>query len=110
MALKPYSDKRRGVMMTAKQLAVLKALVRCNPDGSLLDVHQLIERTAPGTTRGAMICTLRHLFAHGLVREDELVIRRSRKVRTLAATDAGKALVRPANLPFGAFQSQRRTP
>ena len=101
MALTPYTDKRRGVMMTAKQHAVLKALVKGNSDGSLLDVWQLIEATAPGTTRGAMICTLRHLVAHGLVREDELVIRRSRKVRTLAATDAGRDLVRPAALPAG---------
>lgn len=101
MALTPYSDKRRGVMMTAKQFAVLKALVRGNPDGSLLDVWQLIEATAPGTTRGAMICTLRHLAAHGLVREDALVMRRSRKVRTLAATDAGREIVRPGKLPAG---------
>ncbi|SFJ51076.1 hypothetical protein SAMN03159338_1613 [Sphingomonas sp. NFR04] len=99
MALKPYAEKRRGLMMTSKQHAVLKALVKGNPDGSLLDVHQLIEATAPGTTRGAMICTLRHLVAHGLVREDGLVLRRSRKVRTLAATDAGRDLVRPTALP-----------
>lgn len=101
MALRPYGDKRRGVMMTPKQFAVLKALVKGNTDGSLLDVWQLIEATAPGTTRGAMICTLRHLFAHGLVREDELVMRRSRKVRTLAATDAGREIVRPSKLPAG---------
>ena len=99
MALMPFDPKRRGPMLTPKQMAVLKALVKGNSDGSLLDVHQLIELTAPGTTRGSMICTLRHLAMHDLVREDELVVRRSRKVRTLAATDKRRDLVRPAALP-----------
>lgn len=97
----PLPAKKRSPLLTAKQMAILKALVKRNADGSCLDVYQLIESTAPGTTRGAMICSLRHLAMHDLVREDELVIRRSRKARTYAVTDAGLELVRPSGLPTG---------
>lgn len=73
----------------------MHALIKRNPDGSLLDVMQLIDAVAPGTSRGAMLCSLRHLAAHGLVREDALVTRRKRSLRTYAATTAGYALFRP---------------
>lgn len=82
-------------MVTSKQVAILRALVKRNVDGSYLDVKELIERSAPGTTRGAMICSLRHLNMHGLVREDELVTRRGRRVRTYAVTQKGLNLIRP---------------
>lgn len=91
--------KKRPPMVTPKQLAILKALVKRNPDGSYLDVKELIERTAPGTARGSMICSLRHLHMHGLIREDELVTRRGRRVRTYAATQKGMTLIKPTALP-----------
>lgn len=78
-----------------KQTAIMHALIKRNPDGSLLDVMQLIDAVAPGTSRGAMLCSLRHLAAHGLLREDALVTRRKRSLRTYAATTAGYALFRP---------------
>jgi hypothetical protein len=85
-------------MVTPKQIAILRELVKRNPDGSYLDVQELIQRCAPGTTRGAMICSLRHMAMHDLVREDELVTRRGRRVRTYAATQKGVNLIRPAAL------------
>jgi hypothetical protein len=38
------------------------------------------------------------LHMHGLVREDELVTRRGRRVRTYAATQKGINLIRPNGL------------
>lgn len=98
MSLLPLDPKKRPPLVTTKQVAILKALVKRNADGSYLDVKELIERTAPGTTRGAMICSLRHLHMHGLVREDDLVTRRGRRVRTYAATQKGVDLIRPNGL------------
>lgn len=98
MSLIPLAPKKRPVMLTPKQTGILKALVRRNADGTLLDVQELISAVAPGTTRGAMICSLRHLHMHGLVREDGLMTRRGRRVRTYAATDRGADLVRPSKL------------
>lgn len=87
--------KRLPPKMTPKQVEIMKALIRRNPDGSLLDVIQLIDIVTPGKTRGSMLCSLRHLAAHGLVREDKLVCRRKRSLRTFCATTAGYVLFRP---------------
>jgi hypothetical protein len=87
--------KRLPPKMTPKQTAIMQTLIRRNPDGTLLDVMQLIDLVAPNTTRGAMLCSLRHLAAHGLVREDKLVTRRKRSLRTYSATTAGYAIFRP---------------
>lgn len=92
-------DKRRGCYVTPKQLAILKALVKRNRDGTPKDVYQLIDECAPGTTRGAMICSLRHLAGHGLIAESGKMKRRNRMMQTYVATPAGINLMRPAKLP-----------
>jgi hypothetical protein len=99
MSLMPLDPKKRPPQITSKQMAILKALVKRNTDGTNLCVVELIERTAPGTTRGAMICSLRHLAMHALVEEGDLMTRRGRRVRTYQATQKGALLVRPATLP-----------
>jgi len=78
--------------LTEKQIAVLRALVRRNPDGSLLDVYQLLERV-PGATRSAMLCSLRHLCSHDLIEEAGRA-NRGRSRMTYAATAKGYALVK----------------
>jgi hypothetical protein len=99
VSLLPLDPKKRPPLVTSKQVAILKALVKRNPDGTNLDVVELIERCAPGTTRGAMICSLRHLAMHKLVEEGDLMTRRGRRVRTYQATKQGADLVRPSGLP-----------
>lgn len=93
--------KRRSPAVTPKQIAILKALLKRNPDGTLLDIKELMELISPGQPRGSMLCSIRHLAAHDLVREDEFVTRRGRRVRTYAITDAGLDLVKPKALPSG---------
>jgi len=95
VSIMPLDPKRRPPMLTSKQIAILRALVKRNPDGSYLDVKELIERCAPGTKRGSMICSLRHLYMHDLIREDDLVTRRGRRVRTYAITQQGLNVIRP---------------
>lgn len=85
--------------MTDKQIRILKALVKRNPDGSALDVYQLIDQCAPGTARGGMMCSLRHLFTHGLITDGPKVIRNHRARRTFEITKLGADLIRPNNLP-----------
>lgn len=94
-----FEPKHMPPVMTPKQVAILKALVKRNPDGSLLDIYQLIAAAAPGTTRGAMICSIRHLLAHGLMDEADLVVRDRKRRRTYQVTPAGVSLVRPSSLP-----------
>lgn len=92
-------DKRRGCYVTAKQIAILQSLGRRNPDGTPKDVYQLIDECAPGTTRGAMICSLRHLAGHQLIQESGKMKRRNRMMQTYVLTPAGINLIRPAALP-----------
>lgn len=92
-------QKRRGCYVTSKQLAILKSLVKRNSDGTPKDIYQLIEECAPGTTRGSMICSLRHLAGHDLIAEAGKMKRRGRMMQTYVATPAGLNLMRPAKLP-----------
>jgi hypothetical protein len=92
-------EKRRGCYVTDKQRLILKALIKRNPDGTPKDVYQLIEECAPGTARGSMICSLRHLAGHGLIQEAGKMKRRNRMMQTYVATQAGIDLMRPAKLP-----------
>jgi hypothetical protein len=93
--------KRRGVYCTPKQLDILRALIKRNPDGSALDVYQLIERVAPGTTRGSMICSLRHLAGHNLIAEAGRVVRGGRSRMTYVASQTAVLMLRPTTLPGG---------
>lgn len=98
MSLQPF-PKMRGCYVTPKQFEILRALVKRNPDGSALDIYQLIERVAPNTVRGSMICSLKHLKGHGLITEAGKVKRRNRMMMTYLATSAGVLIVRPTNVP-----------
>lgn len=84
--------KKLPPTITEKQLAILRALVKRNPDGSLLDVYQLNEAIG-GNSRSAMIWSLRHLASHGLIEEAGRE-NRGRSRMTYAATSLGFALVR----------------
>lgn len=96
--MKPLAPKQRPPVMTGKQIAILKALVRKNRDGSLLDIQQLLAVVAPGTSRGGMLMSLRHLLTHGFIEDGPKVTRRSRCMRTFTATKRGADRVRPGNL------------
>ena len=96
--MKLFPKKRQGPFMSPKQVLILKALVKRNPDGTLLDIQQLMEAAAPGRSRGAMICSLRHLATHGLIIEEAFETRRKRRMRTYAVTQAGMNMIRPGNV------------
>jgi len=87
--------KTQPLRMTSKQVAVLKLLLKRNTDGSLLDILQIRDAVAPGTTRGATLCTMRHLAAHGLVEEQGREARRGQAMRLYAITELGMKLIRP---------------
>ena len=96
----PSTGTFRG---TPKQMAVLRSIVRRNPDGSLLDIVQLMEMHGNGASRMAMRQTLGYLEAHGLIRKAGQEFRGAqvsgKPRRLFEATDAGRAVVRPRNLP-----------
>ena len=101
--MKLFPSKQKAAVMTPKQIEILKSLVRRNPDGSLLDVHQLMELITPHGARGSMICSLRHLATHKLIAEGPLETRRKRRVRTYVITQLGMNIIRPG-ISHPAFQ------
>lgn len=101
MSIMQLPPKKRSPNVTKKQIAVLRLLVKRNPDGSYLDVQELLAGVNSGEARGTMLSTIRHLHAHGLVEEDEMVLRRSRRVRTYRATQKGIDVIRPSAMNTG---------
>lgn len=103
MSSRAYPPKTGAFRGTPKQMAVLKAIVRRNPDGSLLDIIQLIEQHGQGASRMAMRSTLGHLEAHGLIKKAGQEFRGKQKYgkprRLFEATELGRRVVRPSNLP-----------
>lgn len=85
--------------MNWKQVAVLRMMLRGNPDGSHVDIHQLLHEITPTGVRGAMLRTIAHLYAHGLVEAGDLVRRSNRMKRTYKITQAGIDMIRPSVLP-----------
>lgn len=90
--------------MTPKMLAVLKSIVRRNPDGTLMDVYQLVELHGQGASYQAMQFTLGHLARQGFIERSGFRVNPKNRsgghpLRTLAATEAGINRVRPRHLP-----------
>ncbi|MGE8141863.1 hypothetical protein ACQKOE_07795 [Novosphingobium sp. NPDC080210] len=96
----PATGNFRG---TPKQMAVLRSIVRRNPDGSLLDIVQLMDMHGNGASRMAMRQTLGYLESHGLIRRAGQEFRGAqisgKPRRLFEATDMGRAIVRPRTLP-----------
>ena len=88
---------------TPKMMAVLKTIVRRNPDGSLLDIVQLMAMHGNGASRMAMRSTLERLEFHGFIARTGQEFRdkqnQGKPRRLYEATDLGKKVVRPPNLP-----------
>lgn len=84
-------------------LAVLKTIVRRNTDGSLLDIVQLMAMHGNGASRMAMRSTLERLEHHDLIIRSGQEFRGNQITgkgrRLYEATDLGKKVVRPPNLP-----------
>ena len=89
---------------TPKQMAVLRSVVRRNPDGSFMDIYQLMELHGNGASRMSMRSTLGHLEAHGMIERGGMEQRAPSKRmgkgrRVLIATEKAIAFIRPRNLP-----------
>lgn len=83
--------------MTNRQLQVMTLLCRGNPDGSVLDIDQLLESLVVHygwvTSKASMHCTLRPMLEEGYVIRDGKEIRRSRSRSLLKPTDLGFRLM-----------------
>lgn len=89
----------QGFRATAHQMAVLRAIHRRNPDGTLLDIHQLKAAVGHTATKQAMSYTLAYLHEHGFVELAGTRPTQGRPTWLYQLTDAGRAIIRPSALP-----------
>ncbi|MCG5512847.1 hypothetical protein [Ectothiorhodospira shaposhnikovii] len=82
--------------MTKKQRAILMVVNRGNPDGSFVDVDQIIERVPYPARKDAIKLSLRILEGHGCIRRLPLEKRRGQKRRVIAPTPKGMQVTAPA--------------
>ncbi len=89
--------------LTAKQKAILALVVHGNPDGTPIDLDQLIDRVPYAPTKEAMQFSVRALINRGLIEKGGTELRRERSRRLILATDLGRhwaALVCPKPVPL----------
>ena len=100
MTFAKIEPKKAAPELNEGQIAILRAVHRRNPDGSLLDIYQVMKAVKHTATRQAMSYRLGHLRAHGLIKDGGTERRSNpRPVRLFEITEAGKALIRPMQLP-----------
>lgn len=75
--------------LTSKQQQIMRTVVRANPDGSFLDLDQLIENLTYKTTKASMHFSIRALEEKGLVEKQPTEIRRGRSRAIIAPTING---------------------
>lgn len=64
--------------LTAKQIELLQIIKNANPDGTLVDLDQLIERTTYAPSKQSMQFSVRALIARGLIKKAGQEKRRER--------------------------------
>ena len=74
---------------TDKQREIMSLLIRANPDGTFLDIDQLIESLSYRTSKESLQFSIRTLIKHGMVTKAEREIRRARCRTVLVPTGLG---------------------
>lgn len=80
------------MMMTMRMFLVIEEIKKRNPDGSLLDLDQLIERVDYRVTKQAIQHTLRIMIGKGVIEKAGLSKRRGRCRVTYQMTKLGYQL------------------
>jgi hypothetical protein len=78
--------------LTNKQHAIMRVVVAKNPDGSPVDLDQILERLEYRTTKQSLQFSLRALIAHGLIAKAGAENRRGRSLPLIRPTGMGESL------------------
>jgi len=80
--------------LTEKQIQIMATVVRANPDGSYLDVDQLVENLPYRTTKQSIHFSLRALIKKGLLIKHPKELRRDRIRIIIAPTLLGMSTMK----------------
>ena len=76
---------------TSKQGEIMVTILKGNPDGTALDIDQLLEALPYRTSKQSLQFSLRALIKHGMITKGEPECRRSRNRVVIASTGLGYA-------------------
>ena len=77
--------------MTAKQIEQMRVICAGNPDGTDLDLDQILERLTYGPSKQSFQFSLRALEKKGLIEDTGRELRRGRSRRVIAPTGLGRS-------------------
>jgi DNA-binding PadR family transcriptional regulator len=82
------------MILTFRMLLILDVINRRNPDGSLVDLDQIIERVSYAVTKQAIQHTLRTMAEKEVIEKAGRLNRRDRSRMTYRVTKLGFQLIR----------------
>lgn len=82
------------VLRTGKQTQIMTCIVRANPDGTFLDIDQLLEALPYDTTKSSIQFSLRALIKKGFIERGELRKRDGQNRRIIKPTYLGYTKVK----------------
>ncbi|CCG43279.1 hypothetical protein [Magnetospirillum molischianum] len=74
------------LMMSQKQIAIIRAIMRGNAEGDFVDLDELLKLLPYTTTKQSLQFSIRALIKHGLIEKRPREVRRGRARRVLAPT------------------------
>lgn len=83
-------------VLSKKQRQILEVLIKGNPDGTWVDLDQLLERLPYRTTKPSIQHSIRILIEKGMMERKDLERRRGADRRLLAPTMKAYSLIRSA--------------
>lgn len=78
--------------LTQKQLELLRVIGTRNPDGTAVDLDQILERLSYAPTKQSLQFSIRALIAHDLIQKDAPEKRRGRTRTLISLTKAGQIM------------------
>lgn len=92
--------------LTTIQINLLRLIERGNPDGTLIDLNQLVERAAHKPTKDSMQFSIRALIARDLIKKAGFENRRGRRRVLFELTPLGRHYVSPLSLIAGVVMEE----
>lgn len=80
--------------LTTKQYSLMSVIIRGNPDGSFVDLDQILERIPYETSKQSLQFSIRALVNRGLIMKHEREVRRGRVRVIISATPVGYQIMR----------------
>ena len=84
--------------LSPKQKEIMSVVMKCNSDGSFLDLDQILDTLAYVTTKASLQFSLRALIGRGLIAKAPREKRRGQQRAVIAPTELAYKRLRPVKI------------